>query len=86
MAKYKHKFMPNTCYTYDTSFNVLTLKTSPKEYLRTEMQEPSSSDGGGTLSMVDVLEENEELEEEAKAVLGDSDDRCCTYPTVWPNK
>lgn len=46
------------------------------------MQEPSSSDGGGTLSMVDVLEENEELEEEAKAVLGDSDDRCCTYTTV----
>lgn len=75
--------MPNTCYTYDTSFNVLTLKTSPKEYLRTEMQEPSSSDGGGTLSMVDVLEENEELEEEAKAVLGDSDDRCCTYPTGY---
>lgn len=32
--------------------------------------------------MVDVLEENEELEEEAKAVLGDSDDRCCTYTTV----
>ena len=34
------------------------------------------------LSMVDVLHENNELEEEARAVLGDSDDQHCTYPAV----
>ena len=34
------------------------------------------------LSMVEVLQESEELEQEATAVLGDSDDRCCTYPLV----
>lgn len=33
-------------------------------------------------SMVDVLEEDNELEEEANAVLGGSDDQNCTYPTV----
>ena len=34
------------------------------------------------VSMVDVLQENDELEEEARAVLGDSDDQHCTYPAV----
>ncbi len=34
------------------------------------------------VSMVDVLEENQELEAEATAVLGDSDDKFCTYPQV----
>lgn len=34
------------------------------------------------LSMVDVLEENKALEEEANAVLGASDDQNCTYPQV----
>ena len=34
------------------------------------------------VSMVDVLHENDELEEEARAVLGDSDDQHCTYPAV----
>ncbi|KAJ8044539.1 Protein mlo2 [Holothuria leucospilota] len=43
----------------------------------------SSSDVDGTLSMMDVLAENEELEEEATAVLGDSDDKCCTYATGY---
>nr|XP_054758560.1 putative E3 ubiquitin-protein ligase UBR7 [Lytechinus pictus] len=32
------------------------------------------------VSMVDVLQQDNELEEEAAAVLGDSDDKCCTYP------
>lgn len=32
------------------------------------------------LSMVDVLEEDRALEEEANAVLGASDDQNCTYP------
>ena len=35
-----------------------------------------------TFSMVDVLEEDRELEEEANAVLGASDDQNCTYPQV----
>jgi len=34
------------------------------------------------VSMVDVLQEDNELEEEARAVLGDSDDQHCTYPVV----
>lgn len=34
------------------------------------------------VSMVDVLQEDNELEEEARAVLGDSDDQHCTYPSV----
>ena len=33
-------------------------------------------------SMVDVLQEDNELEEEANAVLGGSDDQNCTYPSV----
>ena len=36
------------------------------------------------VSMVDVLHEDNELEEEARAVLGDSDDQHCTYPSVRP--
>ena len=34
------------------------------------------------VSMVDVLQEDKLLEEEARAVLGDSDDQHCTYPQV----
>ncbi|XP_034018054.1 putative E3 ubiquitin-protein ligase UBR7 isoform X2 [Thalassophryne amazonica] len=33
-----------------------------------------------TVSLVDVLQEDEELEEEASAVLGGSDSECCSYP------
>ena len=35
-----------------------------------------------TLSLVDVLEEDEELENEASAVLGGSDSEKCSYPEV----
>lgn len=35
-----------------------------------------------TVSLVDVLEEDEELEEEASAVLGGSDSDHCSYPQV----
>jgi E3 ubiquitin-protein ligase UBR7 len=38
--------------------------------------------GEDVLSMVDVLQEDNELEEEANAVFGDSDDQHCTYPKV----
>ena len=46
------------------------------------MMTMANIDEDQVLSMVDVLEEGNELEEEAAAVLGDSDDRCCTYPLV----
>lgn len=35
-----------------------------------------------TVSLVDVLEEDQELEEEASAVLGGSDSDHCSYPQV----
>lgn len=35
-----------------------------------------------TVSLVDVLEEDEELEEEASAVLAGSDSEYCSYPQV----
>ncbi|XP_073248023.1 putative E3 ubiquitin-protein ligase UBR7 [Porites lutea] len=38
------------------------------------------------VSMVDVLHEDNELEEEARAVLGDSDDQHCTYPAGYVNR
>lgn len=34
------------------------------------------------VSMVDVLAEDKELEEEANAVFGDCDDQNCTYDKV----
>ncbi|KAL5008060.1 hypothetical protein ScPMuIL_013641 [Solemya velum] len=40
--------------------------------------EEKSADSG--ISMVDVLEEEKQLEDDANAVLGDSDDKNCTYP------
>ena len=36
----------------------------------------------GEVSMLDVLNEDNELEAEANAVLGDSDDQNCTYVKV----
>ncbi len=38
--------------------------------------------GEDVLSMVDVLAEDKEREEEANAVLGASDDQQCTYAQV----
>lgn len=38
-----------------------------------------------TVSLVDVLEEDEELEQEASAVLGGSDSEKCSYPEVRRN-
>lgn len=35
-----------------------------------------------TVSLVDVLEQDEELENEASAVLGGSDSEKCSYPEV----
>ncbi|XP_033123863.1 putative E3 ubiquitin-protein ligase UBR7 [Anneissia japonica] len=44
-----------------------------------ELSERNDSDGE-ILSMVDVLNADKDLEEEVNAVLGDSDDKCCTFP------
>nr|XP_022333473.1 putative E3 ubiquitin-protein ligase UBR7 [Crassostrea virginica] len=41
---------------------------------------PVENSSEDVLSMVDVLKEENDLEEEANAVLGDSDDQNCTYP------
>lgn len=43
---------------------------------------PVENSSEDVLSMVDVLKEENDLEEEANAVLGDSDDQNCTYPKV----
>lgn len=42
-----------------------------------------TEDGGENgVSMVDILAEEQKLEEDTKAVLGDSDDHNCTYIMV----
>lgn len=41
--------------------------------------ENQEKDEGNVVTMVDVLEEENELEEDANAVLGGSDDKTCTY-------
>ena len=43
---------------------------------------PVENSSEDVLSMVDVLKEENDLEEEANAVLGDSDDQNCTHPKV----
>lgn len=45
-----------------------------------KMSNPEEEDSGITL--VDVLEEEDQLEEDANAVLGGSDDQNCTYSLV----
>ena len=47
----------------------------------TSKHKDEEEDGGITL--VDVLEEEAQLEEDANAVLGGSDDKNCTYSLVW---
>ena len=42
----------------------------------------SGEDGEAVVSLQDVLEEDQQLEQTANAVLGDSDDTQCTYPKV----
>ncbi len=37
---------------------------------------------GDIVSLQDVLQENQDLEDTANAVLGDSDDSKCSYPKV----
>lgn len=44
--------------------------------------ENREKDEGNVVTMVDVLEEENELEEDANAVLGGADDKTCTYSKV----
>lgn len=39
-----------------------------------------------TITMLDVIEREDKLEEEASAVLGNSDEKNCTYPKVSLSK
>lgn len=39
-------------------------------------------DEDSVISLKDVIEEDQELQDTANAVLGDSDDTNCTYPEV----
>lgn len=42
----------------------------------------SEYDGEKVVTMMDVLQEQQEFEEDANAVLGASDDKNCTYSKV----
>lgn len=42
----------------------------------------SAADDETVVSLQDVLAEDQQLEQTANAVLGDSDDTQCTYPKV----
>lgn len=44
--------------------------------------ENQEKEEGNVVTMVDVLEEENELEEDANAVLGGADDKTCTYSKV----
>ena len=46
------------------------------------LKEECNEEESNVITMVDVLKEEEELEDDAKAVLGASDDQNCTYSRV----
>ena len=52
------------------------------ERAQTEQEGGEEQHEDSGLSMVDVLEEERQREEDANAVLGGSDDRNCTYDMV----
>ncbi len=70
-------------------------KKSPPQAIAAEAAAPSAAEGAScssdprsqekvtedTVTMVDILKEENELEEDAKAVLGGADERICTYMT-----
>lgn len=47
-----------------------------------EDTEMAESDGDRVVTMMDVLQEEEQIEEDANAVLGASDEKNCTYSKV----
>lgn len=46
----------------------------------------NGDDDDSGITMIDVLEEEQELEEDANAVLGGSDDQNCTYPSGYAKR
>lgn len=48
----------------------------------TEDTEMAESDGDKVVTMMDVLQEQQDFEDDANAVLGASDDKECTYSKV----
>lgn len=50
-------------------------------------KEESIEEETNVITMIDVLKEEQDLEDDAKAVLGASDDQNCTYSRVniYPN-
>lgn len=46
----------------------------------------SCGDDENSVTMIDVLQEENQLEEDANAVLGPADDKNCTYSQVWLKK
>lgn len=48
----------------------------------TEQSSAFPDEDEDTITMLDVIEREDELEEEASAVLGNSDEKNCTYPKV----
>ncbi len=53
--------------------------TSSQLKRKAETETEDGDDGGETVTMLDVLQDEAELEEDAKAVLGGADDKNCTY-------
>lgn len=47
-----------------------------------EDAEMAECDGDKVVTMLDVLQEQQDFEEDANAVLGASDDKNCTFPKV----
>lgn len=68
-------FYCGTCQILNVSFFSLLVHTRKKVRLAKMSEEQ-------TVSLVDVLQEDEELEEEASAVLAGSDSDHCSYPQV----
>lgn len=56
--------------------------TSENEETPAPKTEPIETDDAEFVTMLDVLEEEEKLEQDANAVLGASDEKNCTYSKV----
>ena len=57
-------------------------ESSTSELDSTIKEENVEEEEANVITMVDVLKEEEELEDDANAVLGASDDKNCTYSQV----
>lgn len=56
--------------------------TSTEEKNTSEDAEMADCDGEKVVTMMDVLQEQEEFEDDVNAVLGASDEKNCTYSKV----